>query len=77
MHLSFNSVPSRLLDLGDIGIHELDFHRSAAEALASEVEGEYVDRPIAALHCPGNELVRVQRCIRPGQDVTHRPKIAP
>ena len=60
VHLSFNSVPSRLLDLGDIGIHELDLHRSAAEALASEVEGKYVDRRIAALHYPGNELVRMQ-----------------
>src|SRR5258707_4900682 len=47
---SFNRVPSRLLDLGDIGIHDLDFHRSAPEPLASEVERIDVDRLIAALH---------------------------
>src|SRR5437016_5068931 len=56
---SFDGVTSGLLDLESIGIHNLDFHRPAIEPLASEVDRINIDSPVAALHHPRNELVRV------------------
>jgi hypothetical protein len=73
---SFDSVPSRLLDLGDIGIHDLDFHRPAPEPLASEVERVGVDCPISALQHPSDELAGVQGVINSRQDLPHGLEIA-
>src|SRR5437879_6983105 len=40
-----NSFQSRLVDHGSIGVHDLDFHASTLQALASEVVRVDVNRP--------------------------------
>src|SRR2546422_4625388 len=54
-----NSFLSRLVDHGSAGIHDLDFHGSTFQALASEVERVDADSRVLALHHPGDKLVRV------------------
>src|SRR5437899_5589598 len=54
---SFDSFPSRLLNLGSMGIHNLDFHRSTLQPLASEVVGIDIDCPVSSLHHPADELI--------------------
>jgi hypothetical protein len=73
---SFDGFLSRLLDLGNIGIHDFDFHGPAPEPLTSEVLRVDVDSPVPALHYSGDELVGMQRVINARQDLFDRPKVA-
>src|SRR5438034_3186928 len=50
-----NSSQSRLVDHGSAGIHDLDFHGSTFQALASEVVRVEVYSRILALHHPGDK----------------------
>jgi len=59
-----------------MGIHNLDFHRSALQPLASEVERVDVDCSIPTLHYSGDELVGAQRFIDPREYLPHRLQIA-
>src|SRR2546422_9791883 len=53
-----NSFQSRLANHGSVGIHDLDFHGSTLQALASEVVRADFNSHVSSLHHPGDELDR-------------------
>ena len=64
------------MNQGAIGIHDVDFHRSTVEPLASEVERVDVDCPIAPLHDSGDELLGMQGLVGAGQDLPHGAQVS-